>query len=117
MTSGRFVTGLLLILFFLSGCREEPGEPDDCAGITPTYSADIKPIIDSNCALPDCHHAGSPSIKLSNYEQVKSESLDARFLGAIRQLPGYTPMPKGNLPLPDADVRKIACWINNGRPE
>ena len=82
---------------------------------TPTYTADIKPIIDGACGN-SCHSAAKKAhqIDLSSYEGTKSAAADKSFLGAINQESGYAPMPRMHPKLDDATIAKITCWVKGG---
>ncbi len=115
-----FAAGLLLASLTLAMCQKETtGTTYDCTGLTPTYTNDIKAIINTNCAKSGCHDASTQEagIDLSTYAKVKSESSNARFLGAIEHRTGYEAMPQDASKLADANIQKIYCWIENGQPE
>lgn len=103
----------------LSACGKEEIQTFDCTGLMPTYTGNIKSIIDANCATSGCHNATTRAngIDLSTYTQVVSESNQDRFLGAIQQVSGYDPMPRGRAKLSDANIQLISCWVENGQPE
>lgn len=90
----------------------------NCGDAKPTYTTDIKPILDTHCAAT-CHSAKNMAdgIDLSSYEGAKAVSGKKKFLGAIRHEFGYPPMPKKADKLADADITKIACWVQNGSAE
>lgn len=113
------VVSIALFLAFVVSCQKEDIQTFDCTGVTPTYTADIKSIIDANCATSGCHNAAShqEGIDLSTYAKVKSESEKDRFLGAIQHKSGYQPMPDDAPKLSDALIQKISCWVQNGQPE
>lgn len=113
---------LLCLLAMASSCEREEAEDIktyDCSGVTPTYTADIKAILDNNCAFSGCHNSTSKAngIDLSTYAVAKSESEKKRFRGAIQRIPGYDPMPKGSGALDEALVEALSCWVQNGQPE
>jgi mono/diheme cytochrome c family protein len=103
----------------LAGCGDKPL----------TYQADIKPIIDANCV--SCHVPGG-----AGYDQtgLQLDSYDALMKGtklgpvvvagssvsstlyrlASGQADPSIRMPHGQAALPDADVSKIAAWIDQG---
>lgn len=91
----------------------------DCTGTAPTYTADVKTLLDANCATSGCHNAASKakSIDLSTYTAAKSESSKSRFLGSIQHSSGYDAMPQGGSKLSDANIKIIYCWVQNGSPE
>lgn len=99
-------------------CKAKKTAANDCGTTTVTYTAQVKTLIDVNCAN-SCHSAASKAdgIDLSTYEKVKSFSGEARFLGAIRHLAGYTAMPLKAPKMSDADIATITCWVKNGTAE
>jgi mono/diheme cytochrome c family protein len=107
------------LVALLAGCGDKPL----------TYQADIKPIIDANCV--SCHVPGG-----TGYEQtgLQLDSYDALMKGTklgpvvvagssvsstlYRLISGQADpsirMPHGQGALPDAEVSKIAAWIDQG---
>lgn len=107
------------LVALLAGCGDKPL----------TYQADIKPIIDANCV--SCHVPGG-----TGYEQtgLQLDSYDALMKGTklgpvvvagssvsstlYRLVSGQADpsirMPHGQGALPDAEVSKIAAWIDQG---
>jgi len=74
-------------------------------------SADIKPIIDANCAVSGCHVSGGGAISftvianiIANAAQIKTKTQSGE-------------MPKGGSKLPQEQLDKIACWVDDGAPE
>jgi hypothetical protein len=84
-----------------------------CDSTNATFSADVWPIIASNCQ--GCHSGAAPSggISIINYSQVNSLAQNGSLLGVITSQTGYSPMPK-NGKLSDCDIAIIKKWINNG---
>lgn len=109
----------LCVLATCFACKKTTVTTVDCTGVTPTYTADIKTIINTNCATSGCHSASAKAngLDLSTYLLVKSESSNNRFLGSINHDSGYNGMPQGAAKLSDANIKKITCWIQNGTPE
>jgi hypothetical protein len=91
----------------------------DCAGVTPKYTTEIKPILDANCATSGCHNSASKAegLDYSNYGQAKHHATHNEFLGSIQHVSGYEQMPKGKAKLTDAQIKLISCWSQNGAPE
>jgi hypothetical protein len=83
----------------------------------PTYTADIKQILDANCART-CHSTENHKhgVDLSTYESVKTAAADPGFLGSIGHQTGFPAMPPGGK-LDDAVIAKISFWIQNGMPK
>ena len=92
----------------------------DCTGVTPTYTTDVKPILDSYCAMPEmgCHGAnGASGIKLGDFAGASAASSKKSFMGSIEHLNTYQNMPKGGVKMPDPVIHILACWVANGSPE
>jgi len=113
---------LLLVVcltFFFAACSKDPDTNIDCTGLTPTYNADIKPILDASCAISGCHDAITQQngYDFSNYESAKAGSQGGRFLGAIQHKSDFVAMPY-NLPkLSDDKIQQLTCWVETGSPE
>lgn len=91
----------------------------DCAGFEPTYSVEIKPILDGSCAISGCHDATSAQngIILSSYATAAAESLNERFLGSIQHKRGFKSMPEEAARLSDENIELITCWVQSGSLE
>lgn len=98
-----------------SACKSRKTTTDACSGTTYTFTKDVQPIINNACAST-CHSAAKNAggIDLSTYEKVKSEAAMPRFMGAIRHLAGYSPMPKKNPKLSDSLIQVLNCWKEKG---
>ncbi len=103
------------VLFF--SCKKE--DPVDCTGVTPTYTADIAPILNQQCAFSGCHGGSNPSdgIDLSNYADAKAESSNGKVIASIKHSSGAKAMPQGGQKLSDSDIKLIECWVQNGAPQ
>lgn len=103
----------------LAGCGDKPL----------TYQADIKPILDANCVT--CHVPGGEGYEKSGLQMDSYEALmkGTQFGPVViagssvsstlyRLISGQADpsirMPHGQAALPDADVSKIAAWIDQG---
>jgi mono/diheme cytochrome c family protein len=85
-----------------------------CDSTVFTYSAAVKPIMDSKCA--GCHNPNNPggNIDVSTYNAVKVIALNGKLFGSIAHLAGYSPMPKNSAKLSDCEIRQVQKWINAG---
>lgn len=106
-------------ILLLTSCDKEEPDMFDCAGTTPTYTADIKPILDASCAKSGCHDAVTVQngVDLSSYATARVISQQERFLGVIQHKDGFPPMPFDGPKLPDNQVRLLTCWVQNGSPQ
>ncbi len=111
---------LVTLLFLLLACnKDETPDTVDCTGITPTYTSDIKAILDVSCAKSGCHDVETHEngYDLSTYATAKPVSQNDRFLGAIQHKSGFTPMPENSGKLSQENIDLITCWVQNGSPE
>jgi hypothetical protein len=118
MLVNRFFLVTVTATLLVFSCKPDP-VTYDCTGLTPTYAADVKSIIDNNCATSGCHSASSHANgkDYSTYALVKSGSEKNSFMGSMQHLSGYESMPKGASQLSDSLLQTISCWIENGAPE
>ncbi len=108
------LAGGVLAVLFLAGCggstkpKDTSGDPP---GDTPTYTADVGPIIEVGCT---CHQPGGikyASVPLDTYARVFARR------ALIKQRAGV----EGSMPptgaLPQAKRETIIAWVDGGAPE
>ncbi|WP_207512132.1 hypothetical protein [Longitalea luteola] len=106
---------LLTGIFLFLGCvndKEEILYGNSCNGPAPSFSADVIPIIQTSCAIPDCHAAGSthgPGA-LTSYTQIKNVAGDIKLAVVSRS------MPKDGT-LSASEIKTIRCWVDAGAPD
>lgn len=113
---------IILILAFAWSCEKDDDDAlasFDCTGTAPTYTNEIKSLLDTKCATSGCHSSSNQAggISLGSYMAAQAESSKARFLGAINQLSSYEPMPRGGTKLSDDNIKTLTCWVDNSSPE
>ncbi|WP_205509512.1 hypothetical protein [Longitalea arenae] len=104
------LTGTILFL----GCvndKEEILYGNSCDGPTPSFAAVVNPIIETNCAIPDCHAPGSSNGPgaLTSYAQIKNVA------GEIKSAVVSRFMPKDRT-LTESQIKAIRCWVDAGAP-
>ena len=89
---------------------------------SPSFNADILPILTNQCAFAGCHVAGGPDgIDLRTYQALKAGGEDgaivivddARDSELVEQIVEGK-MPPNGPPLPAAQTQLIIDWINEG---
>lgn len=112
------LTSFLFLILSFTSCTTE-SVAYDCTSIAPTYTDNIKSIMDVNCAYSGCHDASTKAdgINLSTYATVAAESARARFMGCMEHDGSYNRMPEGAAQLNTSDLQKIYCWIQSGTPQ
>ncbi len=110
---------LCTVGLIFTSCQKEEVDIFDCSGLNPTYTVDIKPILDASCAKSGCHNAATAKrgVNLSTFESASSESQKDQFLGVIQHKKGYPKMPDDGPQLPASQVELLTCWVQNGSPE
>lgn len=113
------ITLLTSIILATSCEKEETPITYDCTGLTPTYTANVKPIMDTYCAVSGCHDAASQEggHNFSTYAILIDHATENEFMGSMQHLNGYDAMPKDGAKLSDSQLQTISCWIANGMPE
>lgn len=113
MVSIKGKVAILLIsvgVGFQVSCGNETFTPPavDCETIT--YTENIRPIIETRCAIPSCHVPNNPPrLDFTDVEHLQEAS------NAIRNfwLPVMMP-PSGEEPLTQLQIEEIFCWIDAG---
>ena len=90
---------------------------------SPSFSADISPILTNRCATAGCHVAGGPhGVDLRTYDSVMKGGDDgdiviagnARESEVVKQIVQGRMPPAPNEPLDPAEIQLIIDWINEG---
>jgi len=84
-----------------------------CDTTNVTFTGSVAPILQKYC--DGCHNSSNPlgGIDLTNSHQLALLDVNGSLLGAIRQKPGYIPMPLGGNKLSNCDIETIAIWIRD----
>lgn len=112
-----------LILLLIAGCyydNEEtlyPQTSSGCDTTNVTYTASVKPILQSYCL--GCHStaaapASGNNVRLENYTDLKTYVTNGKLYGTVSQASGFSPMPKGGGKLDNCTLLKIKKWIDDG---
>lgn len=88
-------------------------EANTCDSMDVSFTEDVFPIIQGNCAITGCHVAGGTGNDIfESYAQIKDKvdngSLEFRVLEAKNMPP--------TSPLPDCSRAIIRSWIDAGAP-
>lgn len=74
-----------------------------------SFASQIKPIIETHCAISGCHVAGATNPNFSQLSNIQSSS------SRIKTRTGNRSMPIGNGgTLSQAQIDLIACWVDDG---
>ncbi len=101
------LTGGILLFY---GCYNDKEEllygNTTCDGNT-SFAINVNPIIQSNCAIPDCHAAGSTNGPgpLQHIHKLKM------LLSEIKSAVVSRFMPQGGS-LTNSQIKTISCWVD-----
>jgi hypothetical protein len=116
-------TIFIVMIALLSNCDKKVGKvPVTTAPTTPTvgqcdsitFAKHIKPIINSNCAIPGCHTAGYVNGDFTTYAGLETKVTSGKFKLRVFDSPG-DPMPASGM-LPQSQLNIIKCWLDKGHP-
>ena len=120
------VGGLYLGTMFQACTSDQLPEPmmSDCGTEVPTYTNDIKPIIDASCAYSGCHLDSAPG-QYDSYAGLLAnlESNKFRQRVIIERADPSAGMPPNYAPddrpqdLTEEELTLIECWLDAGFPE
>jgi hypothetical protein len=98
---------------FNNGC-----DSTGCDTLNVTWSKSVNPVIQNWCVT--CHSGSNPGggYGLETYDEVVACANSGRLMGAIRQEPGFSAMPKpGTMKLSTCEINLFAIWIRTGKPQ
>jgi len=118
---------LCLLVVFAASCSSdslpEPAE-SNCGTLMPTYTTDIKDIIDQSCAFSGCHLDSAPGqydtyaglLSILENNKFRTRVILERADGLVGMPPDFTPegRPKD---LTNEQIELIDCWLQAGFPE
>lgn len=88
-----------------------------CDTVNMSYSANVLPILVSNCYR--CHANGiiNGGVSLDGYNNVVIQVQNGHLIAAITHAAGFVPMPFDGGMLSDCNIASIKAWINEGAPD
>jgi hypothetical protein len=99
------------------GAYENHCDSAGCDSTNVTYTSSVKLILDTWCI--GCHGGSKPEngLSLETYSEAVDCANSGKMMGAIRQQPGYSAMPKDGGMLSECEIALIQKWINTGTPQ
>ncbi len=106
----------IISLWILQGANHTTCTGQECDSVNVTFTGSILPITDTYCK--NCHSGGEPAggLILDDYATIKTAVEGGRFIGAIDQLEGFSPMPQGMNKLSVCNIAQLKKWISDGMP-
>jgi hypothetical protein len=114
------LSAIVIFSIFFVSCyydNEEalyPALSSTCDTTNVTYNATIVPILNNSCLT--CHSVAATggSIVLTSYAAVVANA--PRITGSIKQLSGFSAMPKNSAKLKSCSIAQWDIWVKNGMP-
>lgn len=109
---------LIVIAACYSGCYYDKADlvyPAGCDTVNMKYTADVVPILASNCYV--CHGgtaSGSGGRKFDTHPLLLNYVNSGKLMKAITHSPGAVPMPYQMPKMPDCSINKIKAWVDRG---
>ena len=102
-----------LLTWISQGALNNACTDTTCDTTNVTFAGSVAPIFQKYC--DGCHNSSNPlgGIDLTNSNQLALLDSNGSLLGAIRQKPGYIPMPLGGNKLSNCEIETIAIWIRD----
>ena len=87
---------------------------NNCDLSTVTYAKVVAPLMQKYCN--GCHSGTAPqgNIQTATYTALKALSAKSSFMGSIRHLSGFSPMPQNAAKLSNCQIDQIEKWIQLG---
>lgn len=107
----------LILKWIQQGAKNLTCSDNKCDSSVYSFSAKIKPILDTKCL--GCHNTASAGggINYSTYAGIKASVDDGKLWGSINHQSGFKAMPQNyNTKLPDCELTLIRKWIQSGAP-
>jgi hypothetical protein len=106
------LTGVILLFY---GCYNDKEEilygATSCDGINTSFATNVHRLIQSNCAVPECHAAGSSNGPgaLTTYSEIRNAAVEITSAVVSRFMP-----KDGSLTI--SQIKTISCWVDAGAP-
>ncbi len=114
---------IIIVIFsfatFFFSCRKDKvedsqGISEDCPELV-SYTSNIQTFLTLNCSTSGCHNANSNAAGYVFETYAQAEEHADIILSVIRHESGVSAMPQGGPKLADSTIRKMNCWINQGK--
>ncbi len=115
MRATYFIAAIAIPIGFILSCEtDKVGEQNTECPTVISYSAEIEPLVLSNCSSSGCHGTPGPGKPaLTNHSQISANASQIR--NVINKNPGEPNfMPLGGQKLADSLIQKFGCWIEQG---
>lgn len=104
---------ILLLFACYKDNEEELYSESECETAGASFSKDIAPLIQAECATPGCHvQGGSANGIFENYQNVKAKVDNGSFRNRVVVLKDMPPSSS----LSNCQIAHIEAWLDAGAP-
>ena len=108
------IVGLVLQSSEKETSKPEP-DPVQEPPCHPTYTSDIKAIVNAKCAISGCHNGNSGIVGFTSYTPLKERADNGRIKSYVFELKIMPPASAAQLT--EDEKKLLQCWLDNGAPE
>lgn len=114
MKTFKILVLLMTAYFMITSCESSTYEEIAGEVTNPTYSVNVKPIVENNCL--SCHNAASGQFPtMETYAQVRNAAENGDLICRIDNQSCGTVMPQTGR-MPQSTINTIKNWATNGYP-
>src|SRR5688572_13828783 len=111
-----FTLAFIVVFGFQLSCVDHDFPSYSCPEEEVSFNADVKPIVETKCAIPSCHNGSLGAERdWSNFatfqQNAKNGNVKNHVINRIMP-PSFSP----NGPLSQEQINTIACWIDADAP-
>lgn len=106
---------LIAVCFLFSGllgCQHEPQVTPATGCPQISFSTQVNPIIQQNCAIASCHVAGFPDGDFTQFDELKEKVDNGSFKNSV--IDWSVPRMPETYKLPESQISTLKCWIEQG---
>jgi hypothetical protein len=116
LRSTIFALTFIVVFGFQLSCVDHDFPTYTCPEEEVSFLADVKPIVESKCAIPSCHNGSLGAERnwtdfTTFQENAKNGNVKHHVINRIMP-PSYS----ANGPLSQDQINTIACWVDQGAP-
>jgi hypothetical protein len=90
--------------------EEELYPNSDCETVNISFSGNILPLVQANCAISGCHVSGTGRVVFTDYQGIKTVVDDGRLAQKVIISRSMPP----DRPLTNCQIEQIQAWIDQG---
>jgi uncharacterized membrane protein len=107
-SSAGFLLITAMVMVACSTQKKAPIKEEACASLAPTYTENIKSIVENKCSVDGCHSRGRGDFRV--FENFKRKADEGEIMNMVVRKKAMPP----NGGLPENEINQIKCWLKDG---